>query len=187
MTSCIISFSGRENGSCSSIARVLLAALNRQGKTVHYDFSSFHLTPCGQCGYQCFQARERCPYFSDPAFDIYDAVIHSDLSYFIVPNYCDYPCANFFIFNERGQCCFQHHPELLEQYESTAKKFIVVSNTGRDHFTSAFRYHTGDTPPDVLFLSARSFGKISIDGNLMDSPEARETVLRFTNMTGGRP
>ena len=39
-------------------------------------------------------------------------ITDSDLSYFIVPNYCDYPCANFFIFNERSQCFFQHHPEL---------------------------------------------------------------------------
>ena len=31
----------------------------------------------------------------------------------------------------------------------------------------------------VLFLSARRFGKVSIQGDLMDSPEARDTVLRF--------
>ena len=51
--------------------------------------------------------------------------------------------------------------------------------SGRDNFTAAFRYHTGDAPPDTLFLSARSFGKVSISGDLMDSPEARAEVLRF--------
>ena len=67
----------------------------------------------------------------------------------------------------------------MERYERVPKKFIVVSNTGQDNFTAAFQYHTGDAPPEVLFLSARRFGKVSIQGDLMDSPEARDTVLRF--------
>lgn len=73
----------------------------------------------------------------------------------------------------------QGRPELLDQYGAVRKKFIVVSNTGQDNFTAAFRCHTGDAPPDVLFLSARRFGKVSIHGDLMDSPEARDTVLHF--------
>lgn len=178
MSICVISFSGRSGGNCSAIARAVLDALPG-GDVRYFDFSARSVSPCGGCGYQCFQARERCPYFGDPAFALYDAVTHSGLSYFIVPNYCDYPCANFFIFNERSQCYFQGHPELLEQYEAVRKKFIVVSNTGRDNFTAAFRYHTGDTPPDVLFLSARRFGKVSIQGGLMDAPEARDAVVRF--------
>lgn len=181
MTSCIISFSGRKGGSCSAIAQVLLEALAGRGGTAYYDCSALRLTPCGQCGYECFQGRELCPYSADPVFAIYDAVVHSDMSYFIVPNYCDYPCANFFIFNERSQCYFQGRPELLAQYEAARKKFIVVSNTGQDNFTAAFRYHTGDAPPDVLFLSARSFGRVSIRGDLMESLQAREAVLRFLN------
>ena len=177
MASCIISFSGRKDGNCAAIARTLLGAL--AGEARCFDFSALRVPPCGGCGYECFQAREACPYFSDPVFSIYEAITDSDLSYFIVPNYCDYPCANFFIFNERSQCFFQHHPELLERYERAPKKFIVVSNTGQDNFTTAFQYHTGDAPPEVLFLSARRFGKVSIQGDLMDSPEARDTVLRF--------
>lgn len=181
MHSCIVSFSGRRAGNCSAIAQVLLKAMSGQGEVKYYDFSALRLTHCGQCGYECFRDRALCPYFSDPAFEIYDAVVHSATSYYIVPNYCDYPCANFFIFNERSQCYFQHCPELLEQYERAPKKFIVVSNTGRDNFMAAFRYHTGDTPPKALFLGARSFGKVSIDGDLMDVPEARKAVLRFMN------
>lgn len=179
MTACVISFSGRRDGNCSAIARVLLEALSSRGQVQYYDFSSLRVTPCGLCEYQCFQNRERCPYFDDPEFALCSAVARSGMSYFIVPNYCDYPCSNFFIFNERSQCCFQGHPELLDQYESAPKKFITISNTGRDNFTAAFQYHTGDAPPDVLFLSARSFGKASIRGDLMDSPEAWAEVLRF--------
>ncbi len=80
-----------------------------------------------------------------------------------------------------GGSCSAIAQALLAQYEAVRKKFTVVSNTGQDNFTAAFQYHTGDAPPDVLFLSARSFGRVSIRGDLMDSPQAREAVLRFLN------
>ena len=181
MPACVISFSGRRDGNCSAVAQAVRDALSGRDSVQYFDCSALALTPCGGCGCECFQARERCPYFDDPVFGMYDAVTRSSMSYFVVPNYCDYPCANFFLFNERSQCYFQGRPELLEQYERAPKKFIVVSNTGRDNFITAFQYHTGDAPPDVLFLSARRFGKVSIRGDLMGSPDARAEVLRFLN------
>ncbi|MFG6351639.1 MAG: hypothetical protein K1W21_08540 [Oscillospiraceae bacterium] len=181
MPACVISFSGRRDGNCSAVAQAVRDALSGRDSVQYFDCSALALTPCGGCGCECFQARERCPYFDDPVFGMYDAVTRSSMSYFVVPNYCDYPCANFFLFNERSQCYFQGRPELLEQYERAPKKFIVVSNTGRDNFITAFQYHTGDAPPDVLFLSARRFGKVSIRGDLMGSPDARAEVLRFIN------
>ena len=181
MPACVISFSGRRDGNCSAVAQAVRDALSGRDSVQYFDCSALALTPCGGCGCECFQARERCPYFDDPVFGMYDAVTRSSMSYFVVPNYCDYPCANFFLFNERSQCYFQGRPELLEHYERAPKKFIVVSNTGRDNFITAFQYHTGDAPPDVLFLSARRFGKVSIRGDLMGSPDARAEVLRFIN------
>ena len=60
------------------------------------------------------------------------------------------------------------------------KKFVVVSNTGRENFTAAFRYHVSeDAEPEVLFLSAKRFQKSSIRGDLMDAPEAREVLAEF--------
>ena len=178
MKSCIISFSSRANGNCGGVA----AEIRRHiaGEIEAYHFSDFTIAPCGRCECECFHARENCPYFNDMEFAICDAVTNSDCAYFIVPNYCDYPCANFFAFNERSQCYFQHHQGLLEQYLSVKKKFIVVSNTGRDNFVTAFQYHVPETEePDILFLSARQFQKVSIRGDLMDSAEARDTVLHF--------
>lgn len=180
MKVCIISFSGRSGGNCGSIAGALRQWWEGKGQVSFYDFSALTVTPCGRCGCECFQAREHCPYFSDPEFSICDAITGSDLAYFVLPNYCDYPCANFYIFNERSQCYFQHHAPLLEQYLAVRKRFIVVSNTGRENFTAAFRYHVQEgLEPDVLFLSAREFHKVSIRGDLMDSTEAREALLRF--------
>ena len=179
----IVSFSGRAGGNCGGIAAGLAGHWGDRAQV--FDFSALEIAPCGRCGYECFQARESCPYFADPEFGLCEAIAGSALACFIIPNYCDYPCANFFIFNERGQCYFQRHPELLERYERAAKKFIVVSNTGQDNFTTAFQYHTGDAPPEVLFLSARRFGRVSIRGDLLDAPEARDAVLRFMDEQEG--
>ena len=174
----IVSFSGRPQGNCGRIA----AELHRLRGGRVYDFSTLHITPCGRCGCQCFERRESCPYFPDPEAALCEALLGSGLAYYIVPNYCDYPCANFFIFNERSQCCFQGRPELLEKYLAVPKKFIVVSNTNQDNFTAAFRYHVPEgRKPDVLFLSAKQYGRTSIRGDLMDAPEAREALREFIN------
>lgn len=178
MKICIISFSGRENGNCGSIAKELEKLYKNDVKT--YDFSALALTPCTGCGYECFASGENCPYFGDPVFEIYDTITKSDLTYFIVPNYCDYPCSLFFAFNERSQCYFQKREDRLVKYLAAKKKFIVVSNTNRDNFTAAFQYHLEEnSQPDILFLEARRFHKISIFGDLMKSEEARETVRQF--------
>lgn len=175
---CIISFSGRAGGSCSNIAEILRRYWKEEAKA--YDFSNLSITPCGHCGYQCFQAGDKCPYFSDPVYEMYGAVVKSEVTCYIVPNYCDFPCANFFTFNERSQCFFQNHQELLDAYLAVRKKFIVVSNTGRENFESAFRYHVSEeVNPDILFLSAKKYQKVSIHGDLMDSEEARQAVLQF--------
>lgn len=178
MTICIISFSGRENGNCGSIAKELEKLYKNDVKI--YDFSAITVTPCTSCCYECFNSGENCPYFADSVFEIYDDITKSDLTYFIVPNYCDYPCALFFAFNERSQCYFQKRQDRLDKYLAAKKKFIVVSNTNRDNFIAAFRYHIEEnSQPDILFLEARRFHKISIFGDLMKSEEARETVKQF--------
>lgn len=178
MKTCIVSFSSRPGGNCGSIA----AEISRQtpGGAALFDFSALTVTPCGRCGYECFQGRERCPYIADPERAICESITESDLTYFVVPNYCDYPCANFFAFNERSQCCFQGREDLLERYLAVRKKFVVVSNTGRENFTAAFQYHVAeDAEPDILFLSAKRFRRSSIQGDLMDCPEAREVLAEF--------
>lgn len=185
MKTCIISFSSRPGGNCGRIAEEIARQI--PGETALFDFSALTVTPCGRCAYQCFQDRERCPYTADPERAICESITESALTYFVVPNYCDYPCANFFAFNERSQCYFQGRGDLLERYLAVRKKFVVVSNTGRENFTAAFRYHVSeDAEPDILFLSARRFQHSSIRGDLMDSPEAREVLSEFIR-GGGSP
>lgn len=175
----IISFSGREGGNCNAIARQIEKQF--ESEEVHiYCFSQLSLTPCGKCQYECFNERLNCLFVEDKTYEMYDSITNSDLAIFIVPNYCDYPNANYFTFNERSQCYFQGHEELLEQYERVSKKFVVVSNTGKDNFISAFQYQT-NKEPDILFLSAKNYGRVSIKGDLMECEEAREDLNLFLN------
>ena len=112
-----------------------------------------------------------------------DAVCNHDLTYFVIPNYCDYPCANYFIFNERSQCYFQHKPEQLDAFLRAPKKFIVISNTNQDHFRQILSQNVCNEP-EILFLSAKKFGRISIRGDLPTSEAAVSDIRHFVSKGG---
>ncbi|MBR5959508.1 MAG: hypothetical protein IKZ98_00800 [Clostridia bacterium] len=177
MKTCIISFSSRTDGNCAQIGK-LIRSMSEEA--VLFQFSNFEVHACGKCGYECFEDRSKCPYYSDMEYRLLDAVTRSDLTYFILPNYCDYPCANYFIFNERSQCYFQHHPELLEAYEKVPKRAVVVSNTNEDNFKNVLAYQSGNEM-DILFLHAKKYGKVSIRGDLMTDENAVRDVTAFVH------
>lgn len=172
----IISFSGKENGNSEQIAELIKANLNAAADI--FRFSENAISPCGSCRYQCFDDNRMCPHIDDAEYGLLEQISLCDELYFIVPNYCDYPCANYFIFNERSQVYFQGYRERLMEYEAIPKKFIVISGSDTDNFTRAFEYHCKDEP-EILTLSAKKYGKHSIAGDLMQSEKARQAVLDF--------
>lgn len=172
----IISFSGKKNGNSEQIAELIKANLNADADI--FRFSENPISPCGGCRYQCFDDNRMCPHIDDAEYGLLEQVSLCDELYFIVPNYCDYPCANFFIFNERSQVYFQGYRERLMDYEAIPKKFIVISGSDTDNFSRAFDYHCKGEP-EILTLNAKQHRKCSIAGDLMQSPEARQAVLEF--------
>lgn len=180
MSICIINFSGRSNGNCHDIATVIAESVSAGHEAALLEMPHLIISPCGNCGYDCFRTATSCPFIEDDAKRLYDSICSSDMAYFIVPNYCDYPNAHFFAFNERGQCYFRKNEALLEKYLSVPKRFVVVSNTGKENFQKAFQYHVRENDGiSGLFLAARSFDRSSIDGGLMESAEARRLVVDF--------
>ena len=177
MKTVIITFSSRSNGNCSQIAN-LIASMTKD--PVLFDFSEFEVHPCGRCASECFAARENCPYLEDKEYEILEAIVHSEMAYFVLPNYCDYPCANYFIFNERSQCFFQGSPDLLEAYLNIPKRSIVISNTNQDNFIQALTYQS-NKEPEILFLSAKKFGKTSINCDLLTSEKVLERIRQFVS------
>ncbi len=175
----IVSFSSRSGGNCEQISEYVHVLCGDSAKK--YRFSDFSIHPCGDCQCECFANNQGCPYFDDMEYKLLDEICASDRTYFVLPNYCDYPCAHFFIFNERSQCFFQNHEERLDAYLRVPKRFIVVSNTGRDNFIEAMRQHTNGEP-EILFLSAKYYGKSSIAGDILDSDAAKSDIRNFLNL-----
>lgn len=171
----IVSFSSRKDGNCNKIACFIRKNIQN---TVVYSFADFSVEPCGKCDYQCFANRQDCPFIDDMEYKLLEAICNSEMAYFILPNYCDYPNANYFIFNERSNCFFQGQNDLLEQYLNVPKKFIVVSNMESDHFREAFTQQVNGEP-EILFLRAKYFGKRSIDGDLLPSDDVESIIRAF--------
>ncbi len=172
----IVSFSSKKGGNCEQISAYIRSVCGIPAKI--YRFTDFIIHPCGGCGYECFADNRQCPYIDDPEYMMLDEICNSTITYFVLPNYCNFPCAHFFTFNERSQCFFQRHAERLEQYLSVPKQFIVVSNTGTKNFMEALAQHT-DKEPEILFISAKHYGKISIEGTILQSDAAKADLCRF--------
>ena len=175
MKTTIISFSSRKNGNCAQIGKLLLSMTE---ESVLFDFSELEIHACGRCNYECFEKREACVYINDMEYKMLETIAQSEAVYFVLPNYCDYPCANYFIFNERSQCYFQGRPELLDKYLRVPKRSIVVSNTNEENFVRALGYQA-DKEPEILFLSAKKYGKKSIDGDLLTNEKALVDIKEF--------
>ncbi len=85
------------------------------------------------------------------------AVMSSDVTYMIVPNYCGFPCANYLAFYERS---------------------VLLSNTETEVFNQAMRQQvSGD--PDVLYPKSGKYGKRSTAGDILDSEAARTDLQTF--------
>lgn len=166
----ILSFSTRGNGNCARISEYLTQFYNRTNvQAFVIDSGSF--SPCGGCSYECLKPGQKCPRLNTEHTAIMNRICDSDLVFFIVPNYCGYPCANYFAFNERTVGFFNLDKELMNRYMSVKKGFIIISNTQGNNFVTAMRQQTAGEP-DMLYLQTRKYGKQSIAGDLLESEDA---------------
>lgn len=173
----IINFSNRKNGNSQMIMEFLKEIyINAEIKT--YNFSSMKISQCGNCNYECMKDKERCPY-KDKIYNIYKNIMNSDICYYIVANYCEYPCSNFFIFNERRCGYFNKNDKKLNKYLNIRKKFIVITNSNTINFLDIFKYHVNNEP-DVLFISPKKFGLSSISDNVLSNINAKNLIYEFT-------
>ncbi len=147
----IISFSSRNDGNCEKISEYIRSLQNLSVK--EYRFTDFSIHPCGACRYECFENNRNCPYIDDMEYTILDEICASAFTFFVLPNYCNFPPA----------------------------QFIVVSNTGKENFVEALRQHTNDEP-EILFLSAKCYGKVSIAGDILESEAAKADIRSFIHL-----
>ena len=170
----ILIFSTREGGNCAGVSNVITNFYNQT------NVRSFvvEMNPCGRCNYECLSPGVSCPNVDDQQKEIMDAVCRSDIVYMIVPNFCGYPCANYFAFNERSVGYFNMDRELTKRYMSVKKRFIVISNTEGDNFRNALQQQTNEEPV-ILYLKSGKYKKRSTAGDIMESEEAVADLMEF--------
>ena len=169
----LISFSGRSGGNCARIAEFLS---DQMDSTQVFRFSDFQIEPCGNCDCECLKGGS-CPKH-DMETALMDAVCGSDEAWFIVPNYCGFPCANLYIYNERSVGYFGGSRQRMEQYMAVPKRFVLIGNGSQEIFQRAFKQHTNEEPK-ILQLQSREFQVSSIAGNLIDQQEVQNRLIQF--------
>ena len=164
----VLTFSSRKNGNCVAISRHICNFFKRTNVPVRV-LDASQIAPCNGCDYECLRPGVICSNLTQEQSNLMDTLCNSDLVYFVVPNYCGLPCANYYAFNERTVGYFNMDREKMNQYMRVDKRFIIVSNT--EGFEQAMQQQTLDAPI-CIYLKTRQYSKQSINGDLMDSKDA---------------
>jgi len=172
----ILNFSARANGNCAAISR-FVEDYYKYAITRTYTVNNI-IAPCRNCNYSCLKVGEQCPEITKEYKELMETLMQSQLIFFIVPNFCGFPCSNYFTFNERTVGYFNKSKERMESYMNIPKRFIIISNTESEVFTEAMAQQTF-CKPDILYLKTSRYRKRSIDGDLLDSTEAKDELDKF--------
>lgn len=169
---CVVSFSSRAGGNCSQIGKLIRSSCK---DSQFFDFSSFTVHPCGECGYECFSAPEGQLTWKSVCWTQSYAVtwlISSCRITAIIP-------AQTSLFSTReASAFFQGRPDLLDAYEKVPKRAVVVSNTNEENFRQALAYQAYKEL-DILFLPAKEYGKDSNKGDLLTNEKAVSDIIAF--------
>ena len=172
----ILNFSGRDNGNCAEVAdRIVNTFTNTD--VCSYLISSIY-DPCNNCDYQCLKPGETCPKLSDNQRKLMDRVLASDLVYYIIPNYCGIPCANYHAFNERNVGYFNGDRSAMGRFMNLEKRFVMISNTESPAFEAVIKQQC-TSEARTLYLKSSKYNKNSIAGDMMTSQEAAYDLTAF--------
>ena len=173
----LIQFSSRDSGNCASIGKHIQSIYHDQNVAT-FTLDANAAQACSNCNYECLTPGQNCPNLSEQQRAVMDAVCGADLVYYLIPNYCGYPCANYFVFNEKCVGYYNGDRALMQKYLGIPKRFIIVSNTEGANFENAVRQQNkGD--PDILYMKTGKYGKRSTAGDIMESEAAQADLNQF--------
>lgn len=170
----IANFSGHRNGNSEKIANYLFENLKDHYMVEVIHFADLEINACGKCEYQCFEQNNQCPYFYDDIVLTYKKMAQSSFCVFIIPNYSDVPCSNYFIFRERSQCTVENN--LAKTYAEVRKHFIVISSTSQDIFKTLLRNEVCDENMKMTFLNSHEVGAKQLSGDFLEHPLTLELL-----------
>lgn len=174
----ILNFSGRDRGNCNAVCNYILQSYTNK-TNICARVISVDIPPCNSCDYECLREGTSCKDFHIIE-SLMDQLIRSEMIYYVLPNYCGFPCANYFAFNERTVGYFNKDQACLEKYYSIEKKFIIISNSENVCFQIAMQQQCAS--PEVLYLKTKKYARNSISGDLMDSADARADLEEFLGL-----
>lgn len=176
-TIALLRFSHRQEGNCAAIGAYIHSSFP-DADILEFVMDADSCRPCHDCSYQCLRGEGSCPHLCGSYADALNTIRTSDLAFFILPNYCGFPCASYFAFNERSVGFFHGNEALLESYLAVPKRFIIVSNTESQVFTDAMQQQVLQ-PPEILYLKSNCYEKKGVNGDILSSDAAKSTLEAF--------
>ena len=173
----ILNFSPRSNGNCDQIAN-RIAKFHAKDTVLTYHVTAEHIKCCSGCNYECLKPDATCPLKTEYHTSMMDSILNCDIAYYVIPNFCGQPVAGFYAFNERSVGYFNGDRGLMQRFMSVKKRFIMVSNTENDAFKAAAKQQTSGQI-DMLYMKTGKYKKVSIAGDMLESPEARADLQSF--------
>lgn len=172
----IVSFSGRRDGNCDSIAKYIsskddLLLFMREIST----------QPCAGCDYECMSGQ--CKYHSDGMYSFFDRFSLADKIFFIVPMYCGNPSALYFIMNER---CQEYFMQNESHYEKMVEKLYIIGVYGNAEdypdFLNSFarQYDFEDVERHILGLERHKYNQKMKDF-LLNEDDVKTKLNEFIN------
>lgn len=170
----VVSFSGRKNGNCDSIADYIA---EEQDEVVY--MREVSTQPCADCDYQCM--RTACKYQEDGIYALFEKMSGAEKIFYVVPMYCGNPSALYYILNERSQGYFMRNMKL---YEEITEKLRIVgiygNHTDDPEFMNGFErdYHFENREQHLLGLERHRYGHKMRDF-LLNEKEVRDKIDQF--------
>ncbi|MBD5538064.1 MAG: hypothetical protein HDQ99_20960 [Lachnospiraceae bacterium] len=170
----IVSFSGRKDGNCDTIAKYISAK-----DDLILFMREISTQPCASCDYECMSGR--CKWRGDGIYSFFEKLSQADRIFFIVPMYCGNPSALYFIMNERCQDYFMQNEN---QYEKIMEKLHIIGVYGNakeypDFLTFfARQYQFENAERHILGLERHKYNQKMKD-LLLDEEDVKVKLNRF--------
>jgi len=178
-----LNFSSRINGNCYSCVDYCLKSFKGKGYDAEViNFFDYEVNPCGSCAYQCFYTGKCIK--TDDAKELFRKLTAADIIIYAAPTFGGHLASSFFILSERENGIFRSGQDYDADYLKKIN-FIVIGNLsdGADMaFHEAFYGFTNkDFYPESILLSAKEYGKHSINGDLIEDESVRNKLEKYAD------
>jgi multimeric flavodoxin WrbA len=179
-----LNFSSRINGNCYNCVDYCLKRIKSRGYEVEIiNFFNYEVNPCGLCDYQCFQT-EKC-IKTDDAKELFEKLTNADIIIYAIPTFGGHLASSFFILSERENGIFRSRLDYYDVDYLRKINLIVIGNlsSGADMalHEAFYGFTNKDFYPESILLSAKEYGRRSINGDLIEDELVRYKLEKYAD------